>query len=345
MRTTIWICAVCTIAALCRCGEKENEPTSSIGGYTPEYLDEKGTVYDGEYMPLTEGHTWVYDGESYTTVVSRSSGEGAGISIDTTYYDTVSTTILTARLIEKAIEYEGITLIPRKTVSIENIDDSLIGYEGTEFFELSDTGVFLRMIAMDDEYGVDTIEIEPMLYIKRPLVVGDYWVSTPGVEMTSLTQTEFGEEVSYMNAETHVIGKETITVKDREIEAIRLEQVFESTYSIDDSLGRYESSQNGVAIIYVVKDTGTVHEEENGSVSMNLTMTDIDGTYRDEVEFTTTESLDLTGFNEEMPSTLLKRKPVSAPGVLSAPNTSDSAFHRNASVMRFQRLARLLRGM
>lgn len=54
-------------AVLLTTGCSNDSPVSFVDGYTPDYLDETGTVYDGDYYPFAPGYQWNYDGSGNVT--------------------------------------------------------------------------------------------------------------------------------------------------------------------------------------------------------------------------------------------------------------------------------------
>lgn len=301
------------IAMFFTCGSQHpTAPISFVDSYHPQLLEPVGTVYSEDYFPLKPGLTWTDSGTTQVTLTMHMTVNSPQPEThDTT--ETISMDVVTVKNVEpqQEISIAGMnhTVIPIKTVSTGTTgSDSSSSFEQTSFYEVTDTAILLIANVVLSDTGYDTMTVTNGTVLKKPLVVGSQWESTP----TFAFNSSAGSYIKDMkiHSVTHVIGKKNITSNGRSIRALRLDQVSEMSCSLEgDSLTGNERMLS-TSVQYLVKDTGMVKQELQQNMTMDLSMI-LFGTSITEVEtIQSTSSQDLISFTMGNPA--LKKNAMTA---------------------------------
>jgi len=256
------------------CANKSTQPLSYVDSYQPTLTDTKGTIYSGNYYPLTTGLKWTSSGTENMFMNIHTSGKVQGITIDTVEKDTVASTVSMLQYTQasQAMTLGGhsYTVVPVKMISTDLNGSSLDSIKMTGFYETTDSSVYLRAMVTETDTGNDTTIAGNSIIIKKPLIVGAHWESTPTFALSSLSSMSGMSNLSYQSA-TYVIGKETVQGINGSISALRLDQVFDMSFTVNDNGESVTVSAEGVMNIYLVKDTGEVKATQNETMTMNMT--------------------------------------------------------------------------
>ena len=308
-------CIVAGILALLVAGcDDSNNPTSFVDDYNPPLTESSGTTYEGSYFPLKTGNTWEYTGTMDMAMEGTAEVSGFGHSESETLDTTMSTNATETCIVGEMtrISYSGsqISVYPvTSTVSMSDLDgeiDSAIEY----LEELSD-GIYQRATG----YGESMVEMDDMLLIRKPLVVGDSWESNPDTDLGDLMELtdELGTGDQTADAQvtaeavTYVIGVETIDVKGVSTPTIRLDQRADVSIKMSDAqLGDISTTIKGTVIMNLQEDVGVVRERFDMDMTMNMSMSD------GGMSMTMNMTADMTGGMTLVSSTLGKERVVAA---------------------------------
>jgi hypothetical protein len=224
--------------------------------------------------------------------------------------ETIPMVVVTVNYVEPQQEFSvaGInhTVIPIRTVSTGTTEpDSSSTFEQTSFYEVTDTAILLIANVGISDTGYDTMTVTNGTVIKKPLVVGSKWEATPAFAFNSPGGSNIKD--MYIHAVTHVLGRQNITSNGRSIRALRLDQVSEISFSIiGDSISGNDRMLS-TSVNYLVKDTGSVREEIQQNITMNLSMVLFGTSISQNENMQSTGSQDLINFAMSAP--LQKKSP------------------------------------
>ena len=266
--------AIIFILFLTGCSSDESEnPLSFIDAYTVDLLETKGNSYAGDYFPIEEGHTCNYSG----SVIMQTKMVIPG-------YDPIDEPTIAPTLgMLKVLALRDIPL-PSGTIPLYPIVDlsemqGEITSDTSRFFSKDDEAVYVKAIKMSDG---SYLEVENPVFIKSILVIGDSWKTAPQMDMTQLLTGALGEEGEgsdlTLNAQSKffVVGHEMISLPIGTRWAMRLEQVNDITMKGILQVEGMSVNTNVTAklatIYHMIADTGIVHQNTTGPLSMKMTI-------------------------------------------------------------------------
>jgi hypothetical protein len=272
----LFVTAIISLALSCNKSPNSN-PVSYVDSYQPQLLEPRGTVHSENYFPMQPGLISKDSGISKISLSLHTSASGPqGGSQDTTEIENVVMVSMQSVGAQETISVAGKshTVTPITTVTTGTVveNDSSMSVEQIAFYEDVDTAVSLCAIIEPTDSGNDTISITNGIILKKPLVVGSQWETTPTYAFS--VSSGIGNIISNMKIHSvvHVVGKENIVSNGRTISALRLDQVSEVSYSLSgDSLTGNEDVKS-TSISYLEKDTGTVKQQTQETMSMNMSM-------------------------------------------------------------------------
>jgi len=259
------------------CANKKNNPLSFVDSYNPQLLDPQGTIYRGNYFPLSNGLKWNTGGTEEMSINNHIVITGPQGTIDTTDTNTTFTALSCTSMTQaqQSISIGGkvFTVTPISRYTIVDMSGSSDSLASTEYYETTDSAVIIRAYMEKTIAGYDTITAENSIFIKQPFIVGDRWETTPIFALNTLS----AEKSNSLNdlkihAVTFVIGQDTCDAGSATRQALRLDQVFEVSFTVSDSESKTFVSSTGVSHIYLVKDTGLVKIVQNQNITMKMSM-------------------------------------------------------------------------
>lgn len=289
------------VALILSCVKKQNNPLSFVDSYNPQLLDPKGTVYQGNYFPLSNGLKWKTSGaEGMLTnnhiVITSPQGTIDTTEVDSTYM-TLSCSSMTQAQQSISIGGKGFPVTPMSrytTVSTNGSSDSLASIE---YYETTDSAVIIRAYMEQTVTGYDTVTAGNSVFISLPLVAGDRWETTPVFALNTLGAEKNGSMKNFkIHSVTFVIGQDTCSISGATRQTLRLDQVFEVSFTVSDSESNTTVSSTGVSNIYLAKDTGVVKIIQNQNITMKMTMIIQQDTATSNTVAQTTSSEELTSF-------------------------------------------------
>jgi hypothetical protein len=283
------------------CANNKNNPLSYVDSYSPQLLDPKGTVYQGNYFPLTNGLKWKTTGIEEMTTNNHVVIAGPQGSIDTTEVDTTYTSLSCTSMTQGqqsfSIGGKGYSVTPISRRTIVATSDSSDTLASTEYYETADSSVFLRAYVEETAFGFDTIRADSSVFLKLPLAAGDRWETVP-VSALSTMGAENSDSLKNLKIQsmTFVIGRDTCSVGSATRQALQLDQVFQVSFTVSDSESITSVSSTGVSHIYLAKDTGVVKVVQNQNITMKMSMMIQEDTARNNTIARATSSEELLGF-------------------------------------------------
>lgn len=277
--TVIGIGAVTLLFSSC---DKDSNPTSSANDDKPPLTESEGTIHQGNYFPLKEGNTLTHAG-SMTTAMNQkmtasNGGQSMSESMDTSYTTTISETMTVGAPTQITYSGNQITVYPISTVStMSDFDDEPT--TGFTYYEETNDAIYQRAASMEETQ----VEAENVLFLKKPLVVGDSWESNPDFDISdlgdlsdlmNLGDTDLSTSMQMdTKSTTYVIGKETISINGASTPVIRLDQRMELTISANDqTFGNISITMNGTTKHYLQEDVGIVKEIIDMTMKMTMNM-------------------------------------------------------------------------
>jgi hypothetical protein len=268
--------ALCSLLVLIACGKKATNPVSFVDGYQPQYLAAKGTTFSGEYCPLIPGSSCLAEGTGNQFATNNISTRGQGISKDTITRDSslnFPISFMTFVEPQQTIQVAGkaCSVVPLRGISYATSNGIPDTSEMTNFYEITDSAIFTRAMSEKTTAGFDTVTFENAISLKRPLVVGDHWESSPTADLSSLgTAVANGTKNLQEHGISFVVGPDTILVKGEKVATIRIDQVVEESFSMSDSGTVLNMTVDILSVSYLEKDTGEVKAEMTMNTNMDI---------------------------------------------------------------------------
>jgi hypothetical protein len=253
-------------------------PPSFIEGYTVTLTEPSGTVHSGDYFPIETGYEWLYEG-SANIETSSSSPYG---SEDTTMIGPATGALRVLAPCNITLT-NGTTLYGLYPIVDETNAPGQSMADTSRFFEKGTDSVCIKAIKLSDGRYLG---VEHPLFIKRALVVGDKWETSPAMDLSQALTDELAAFGILSNlqldpkAKFFVVGEESIFLQSETRKAVRLEQANDITLTgsivipIDtaSSITCGISMTSQIAIIYhLIADTGIVHQNATGVINMTMT--------------------------------------------------------------------------
>lgn len=273
------------LASLAGCfGEGDGDPDK---GYTPVFTEPKGTLHAGDYFPLA-GEPKVLQGGLSGSVRSTMSGvsQGKPVSVDET--EAIGATLLGRVEVGPAMSLTlskgTFTVVPVSTTTTSMTEaDGVIDQEtsvSTSYFEK--TASAISILAEEDAAGA-LVELPQTLFMRLPLKVGDSWES---VAKEAPPPSDQGMTMDLTaRSRTWVVGKEAVTLGNRTLSALRLDQssVLSGTAVAADGT-RLAIKGHSLVTLYLEEGKGEVRQRN--SMGMTLSGTSIRGADRVNLAFT-----------------------------------------------------------
>lgn len=262
------------------CGK--NSPTSFIDDYKPPYTDAGGTVFEGDYFPLATGNQWDYSGEMIMngSLTMAMMGTNQIEPIDDT--TTVSSKVTVGT--QESLVLSGGTYMVYPVTETSEPFDATTNPETTtyvRYFENKNEVLNIRAVKTTTN---NIVEITNPVFIKKPLVVGERWSAEPFFDIQSIMDDDAFDmsalgggtpEVEMkIQSEFFVIGNETVDYKGTPTATVRLDQKSDVTIKINMPLfGTIDMNLKMTTILNFIKDIGIVQQIDDGTLTMNGSIT------------------------------------------------------------------------
>lgn len=281
--------------------KKKSNPVSYVDRYEPDYNEEKGTSYTGNFFPIAAGKQWNYYGTMDGIMKMKIKGNYGGQSINETETDTMDYPYCEAlsRIlpsVDVVLGGELCSLYPEEGYARFSSEYSYP--EIIRYYEVTDSIVYIR--AVPGEYGL--LEVNDPVFIKSTLVVGDSWSSNPTMNTSSYISEEEGDIEMEADCKLFVVGMDKVYCYVdgfyQEIQAMQLDEVAEISgkVELDDVEGSIELKLYGKlrAHIYLAEDIGIVAMNEYIELSMEGKISDSNGSITIDIDITSEDYLTLS---------------------------------------------------
>ena len=291
---------------LSACDKKSSNPVSYVDGYQPDYNEEKGTSYTGNFFPVAEGKEWHYSGSMEGTMKLKMKGSYYGQNFDTTMVEPMNYPYCVAvskilRSISATLGETSYTLFPEEQYADLGMESAYT--EIVRYYEVTDSVVYIRAVPGDD----GLVKVTDPVFVKSNLIVGDNWSSNPTVNTSDLMGED--DEVMELNAECKlfVVGMDTVAYYINgyyeEIQAMQLDEVAEFSGTLkSEEFGDTEFKMSGKVLVhfYLVEDIGIVAQLQHIEISMNGKISDSGGTITINIDMDIDTDLSLSSYSGTM---------------------------------------------
>jgi hypothetical protein len=212
IKTNLFVAVVFLLVTSVSCKKDKSEP-DFINDFVPTLTETTGKVYVGTYFPFSAGYNWNWRGIGHIKGNAKFSGGGESNS----------------QPLDETLEASASMQVNNlETVNLTSGTYSL--YPTTEsggitrYFLKTDTALLIKAIKNLDAAPV---EVKDPVFIRKPLVVGDKWISTPSIdmqEMMSDDQISFTNVTYSSNCIIFVLGKENFEWNSQNRETVKLQE-------------------------------------------------------------------------------------------------------------------------
>jgi len=236
---------------------KDSSSPSYVDDYVPALNEAAGITYTGDYFPFDEGFSWNWAGTSNVSGSVKAAGYESPISQSGAAVGFMSVNSQTS------------LTLPSGTYSVFPTSET----GGiSRYFIKTDSAILIKAIKNP---SYDPIEVTDPVYIRKPLIVGQKWYSTPSVDITKqLKQMGYSTSEADLKIKCalFVIGKENFNWNSVNKETVRLDQRAQVTgtisLDIDGVTGTLNVDVKMDMKLLLLKDIGLVNQ--NGTIVMKL---------------------------------------------------------------------------